>query len=153
MPTTTSAADLDHAATDDHRRQKPTRATTATTSGRRPTAGRGRGLGQRRQRPVQHRWGTGALAPVRRALRLRPRNRATPWHVSVSGPVWMQLLMRYETSGRCGVGWYTAGMMIDRAFASVDQRMTVRFRVVSAGAMATTSSPCASRPLPLAAER
>jgi hypothetical protein len=62
-----------------------------------------------------------------------PRNCATPSHVSVSGGS-MHMLMRYEASGRCGAGWYTAGMMLDRAFASVDQRVTVRFRVVSGGA-------------------
>ncbi len=61
-----------------------------------------------------------------------PRNCATPSHVSVSGGS-MHLLMRHEASGRCGPGWYTAGMMLDRAFASVDQRVTVRFRVVSRG--------------------
>jgi hypothetical protein len=61
-----------------------------------------------------------------------PQNCATPSHVSVSGGS-MHLLMRHETSGRCGAGWYTAGMMLHRAFASVDQRVTVRFRVVSGG--------------------
>jgi hypothetical protein len=61
-----------------------------------------------------------------------PHNCATPSHASVSGGS-MHLLMRHETSGRCGAGWYTAGMMLDRAFASVDQRVTVRFRVVSGG--------------------
>jgi hypothetical protein len=61
-----------------------------------------------------------------------PRNCATPSHVSVSGGS-MHLLMRYEESGRCGAGWYSAGMMLDKAFASVDQRVTVRFRVVSDG--------------------
>jgi hypothetical protein len=52
--------------------------------------------------------------------------------VSVSGGS-MHLLMRHEAGGRCGTGWYTAGMMLDKAFASVDQRVTVRFRVVSEG--------------------
>jgi hypothetical protein len=61
-----------------------------------------------------------------------PRNCAAPSHASVSGGS-MHLLMRYETSGGCGAGWYTAGMMLDKAFASVDQRVTVRFRVVSDG--------------------
>jgi hypothetical protein len=45
----------------------------------------------------------------------------------------MHLVMRHEASGRCGAGWYTAGMMLHRAFASVDQRVTVRFRVVDGG--------------------
>jgi hypothetical protein len=61
-----------------------------------------------------------------------PHNCAVPSHVSVSGGS-MHLLMRYEASGRCGAGWYTAGMMLDRAFAGVDQRVTVRFRVVGGG--------------------
>jgi hypothetical protein len=61
-----------------------------------------------------------------------PHNCATPSHASVSGGS-MHLLMQHETSGRCGAGWYTAGMMLDRGFASVDQRVTVRFRVVSGG--------------------
>jgi hypothetical protein len=61
-----------------------------------------------------------------------PHNCAVPSHVSVSGGS-MHMLMRYEASGRCGAGWYTAGMMLDKAFASVDQRVTVRFRVVSGG--------------------
>jgi hypothetical protein len=61
-----------------------------------------------------------------------PHNCATPSHVSVSSGS-MHLLMRHEAGGRCGAGWYTAGMMLDRAFASVDQRVTVRFRVVSGG--------------------
>jgi hypothetical protein len=61
-----------------------------------------------------------------------PHNCAVPSHVSVSGGS-MHLLMRHETSGRCGAGWYTAGMMLDRAFAGVDQRVTVRFRVVGGG--------------------
>jgi len=61
-----------------------------------------------------------------------PHNCAAPSHVSVSGGS-MHLLMRHEASGRCGAGWYTAGMMLDRAFAGVDQRVTVRFRVVGGG--------------------
>lgn len=44
----------------------------------------------------------------------------------------MHLLMAYEASGRCGAGWYTAGMYV-RGAASVDQRVTVRFRVVTDG--------------------
>ena len=61
-----------------------------------------------------------------------PHNCAAPSHVSVSGGS-MHMLMRHEASGRCGAGWYTAGMMLDRAFAGVDQRVTVRFRVVGGG--------------------
>jgi hypothetical protein len=59
-------------------------------------------------------------------------NCAAPAHVSVSGGS-MHLLMRYEHSGSCGVGWYTGGMMLSKAYATVDQRVTVRFRVVDGG--------------------
>jgi hypothetical protein len=61
-----------------------------------------------------------------------PRNCAAPAHVSVSQGS-MHMLMRYQASGRCGAGWYTAGMMVDKAFGSIDQRVTVRFRVVRDG--------------------
>jgi hypothetical protein len=61
-------------------------------------------------------------------------NCATPSHVSVSGGS-MHMLMRYENSGKCGAGWYTAGMRA-KLGSSVDQRTTVRFRVVSNGVVA-----------------
>jgi hypothetical protein len=61
-----------------------------------------------------------------------PRNCAAPSHVSVSGGS-LHLLMRYEPLGQCGAGWYTAGMMVSKAFGSIDQRVTVRFRVVDGG--------------------
>jgi hypothetical protein len=60
-------------------------------------------------------------------------NCAAPSHVSVSGGS-MHMLMRYENSGACGAGWYTAGMMISKAYGTIDQRVTVRFRVVDGGA-------------------
>jgi hypothetical protein len=109
-----------------------TRATTATTSGRRPSAPAAAGW----VNVVNDQFDSGGMpahwhrydTPYGSA----PHNCPTPSHVSVSGGS-MHLLMRHETSGRCGAGWYTAGMMLDRAFASVDQRVTVRFRVVSGG--------------------
>ncbi len=61
-----------------------------------------------------------------------PHNCAIPSHASVSGGS-LHLLMSHESSGICGAGWYTAGMMIGGAYGSVDQRVTVRFRVVSNG--------------------
>jgi hypothetical protein len=63
-------------------------------------------------------------------------NCATPSHTYVSGG-YLRLLMRYESSGWCGAGWYTGGMSLDGVapYASVDQRITVRFRVVSSGAV------------------
>ena len=64
-----------------------------------------------------------------------PQNCATPSHVSVSGG-YMHMVMKYETSGNCGAGWYTAGMQIQQAYGGVDQRVTVRFRVVRNGVSA-----------------
>jgi hypothetical protein len=59
-------------------------------------------------------------------------NCASPAHVSVSGGS-MHMLMRYEHSGTCGAGWYTSGMMLSKTYATIDQRVTVRFRVVDGG--------------------
>jgi hypothetical protein len=43
---------------------------------------------------------------------------------------YLNMLMSYETSGACGAGWYTAGMMdSSTAGKSVDARITVRWRV------------------------
>lgn len=110
-----------------------TRATTTTTSGRRqsaPAAATGW------VNVVNDQFSSGGVpAHWRRydgPYGSGPRNCATPSHGSVSGGS-MHLLMRHKASGRCGAGWYTAGMMLDRSFASVDQRVTVRFRVVSDG--------------------
>jgi hypothetical protein len=66
-------------------------------------------------------------------------NCATPAHVSVSGGS-MHMLMRHETSGKCGAGWYTAGMRA-KFGSSVDQRITIRFRVVSDGVIAHRNIP------------
>jgi hypothetical protein len=109
-----------------------TRATTTTTSGRRPSAPAAAGW----VNVVDDQFSSGGVpAHWRRydgPYGSAPHNCATPPHVTVSGGS-MHLLMRHESSGRCGAGWYTAGMMLDRAFTSVDQRVTVRFRVVSGG--------------------
>jgi hypothetical protein len=61
-----------------------------------------------------------------------PHNCAIPSHATV-GSGSLHMLLSYETSGICGAGWYTAGMMIGPAYGSVDQRVTVRFRIVSQG--------------------
>jgi hypothetical protein len=61
-----------------------------------------------------------------------PRNCARPDHVTVSGG-FLRLKMAYRTSGNCGAGWYTAGMMVDDFAGGVDQRVTLRFRVVQKG--------------------
>jgi hypothetical protein len=62
-----------------------------------------------------------------------PGNCAAPSHATVGGGV-MHLVMKYEPGGECGAGWYTAGMQIAEAYDGIDQRVTVRFRVVRAGA-------------------
>jgi hypothetical protein len=56
-------------------------------------------------------------------------NCARPSHNYVQGGS-MTLLMAYETSGKCGADWYTGGLQLASEYASVDQRITVRFRVV-----------------------
>ncbi len=61
-----------------------------------------------------------------------PRNCATPAHVTVSGGS-MRMLMSYESSGKCGAGWYTGGMMVADQYGGNDQRLTVRFRIVNGG--------------------
>ena len=60
-------------------------------------------------------------------------NCAIPSHAVVSGG-YLHLLMSYESSASlpCGPGWYTAGLGL-RGYSSVDQRVTVRFRVVDDG--------------------
>jgi hypothetical protein len=115
---------------------KPVRATTSTTSGPRPNS---EGASAGWINVVNDQFNSGGI-PAHWDLYdgpygSGPRSCATPRHVSVSGGA-MHMLMRYEASGRCGAGWYTGGMMIDKAFGSVDQRVTVRFRVVRAGATA-----------------
>jgi hypothetical protein len=58
-------------------------------------------------------------------------NCAVPSHATVSGGS-LHLLMAYEASGKCGAGWYTAGLKLT-GFSNVDQRVTVRFRIVDNG--------------------
>jgi hypothetical protein len=43
----------------------------------------------------------------------------------------MKLLMAYEASGACGAGWYTGGLSLAGEYASVNERITLRFRVVN----------------------
>ena len=64
-----------------------------------------------------------------------PGNCAVPSNVTVSGGS-MHLLMNYKTSGNCGAGWYTGGMQVAKAYGEIDQRVTVRFRVVRNGVAA-----------------
>jgi len=62
-----------------------------------------------------------------------PHNCASPDHVYVYGGA-MHMLMHYQESGRCGPGWYTAGMMLAPEYGTIDQRITLRWRVVRQGA-------------------
>jgi len=57
-----------------------------------------------------------------------PHNCAIPAHATVNGGI-LHMLMSYQASGTCGAGWYTAGLALI-GFSSIDQRVTVRFRVV-----------------------
>ena len=64
------------------------------------------------------------------------QNCAAPSHVRVSGGV-LHLVLSYEPDGAgsadCGPGWYSGGMSLS-GHSSVDQQVTVRFRVVRHGA-------------------
>lgn len=64
------------------------------------------------------------------------RNCAAPSHVKVSGGI-LHLILSYEPDGTgsadCGPGWYSGGISLS-GHSSVDQRVTVRFRVVRNGA-------------------
>ncbi len=60
-----------------------------------------------------------------------PQNCAIPSHAVVSGG-YLHLLMSYEASGRCGAGWYTGGLALS-GYSSIDQRVTVRFRIINDG--------------------
>lgn len=59
-----------------------------------------------------------------------PENCARPDHAFVAKGA-MRMVLRYRRAGRCGPGWYSAGMMLAAKHESVDQRIRVRFRVRS----------------------
>lgn len=61
-----------------------------------------------------------------------PENCARPDHGFVRNGK-MRMVLRHRAGGDCGRGWYSAGMMLAKRFKSVDQKITVRFRVVSKG--------------------
>jgi hypothetical protein len=69
-----------------------------------------------------------------------PHNCASPEHASVSDGV-LHMRMSYEPGGTCGPGWYTAGMMIDKSLGAVNQRIDVRWRVVSDGVRSHRNIP------------
>lgn len=59
------------------------------------------------------------------------QNCTAPSHVLVAGGM-LHLILSYEASGAgsagCGPGWYSGGLALD-GFSSIDQQVTVRFRV------------------------
>jgi uncharacterized protein YneR len=62
-----------------------------------------------------------------------PRNCANPDHATVSGGA-LHLLMAWDTNWCApGGGWESAGMQIAAAYGGVDQRVTVRWRIVQDG--------------------
>ena len=61
-----------------------------------------------------------------------PENCARPDHASVQGGS-LRMVLRYRGAGDCGAGWYSAGLRLADRFDSVDQKISVRFRVVSYG--------------------
>lgn len=61
-----------------------------------------------------------------------PQNCARPDHSFVSDGR-LRMVLRYRTSGDCGPGWYSAGLRLVKRFDSVDQRISVRFRVLQFG--------------------
>jgi hypothetical protein len=61
-----------------------------------------------------------------------PQNCARPSHAFVKDGK-LRMVMRHRESGDCGAGWYSAGMKLAERFESVDQKISVRFRVRSVG--------------------
>ena len=59
-------------------------------------------------------------------------NCARPDHAYVRNGT-MRMVLKYRSSGHCGPGWYSAGMMLGKRFGSVDQKISVRFRIASSG--------------------
>lgn len=61
-------------------------------------------------------------------------NCAAPSQDFVSGG-YLHLLMSYLSTGKCGAAWYTGGMRLD-GFSTIDQRVTLRYRIVDSGVSA-----------------
>lgn len=59
-----------------------------------------------------------------------PHNCAAPSQDSAPGDGYLHLTMAYKTSGNCGAGWYTGGMMIADNYKFAQQAVTVRWRIV-----------------------
>jgi hypothetical protein len=62
-------------------------------------------------------------------------NCASPRQDFVRGG-YLHLLMSYRTTGSCGAGWYTGGMMLGSRYEGIDQRITLRWRIVYHGVRA-----------------
>lgn len=62
----------------------------------------------------------------------RNDNCAAPSQVSVSGGS-LHLRLSWRSTGKCGADWYSGGMGLDNSLSAHNQRITVRFRIVSAG--------------------
>lgn len=59
-----------------------------------------------------------------------PNNCAAPSQDSAPGDGYLYLTMAYKTSGACGAGWYTGGMMINDAYNLRQQAITIRWRII-----------------------
>lgn len=66
------------------------------------------------------------------------KNCAVPSHVTVNNGA-LQLKMSYESTGKCGAGWYTGGMQVTHSLGAVDQRITLRWRVTGTNLAAVRS--------------
>jgi len=62
------------------------------------------------------------------------RNCALPAHNTVSnGSLHLQLKYESNSALKCGAAWYSGGLTLDQALSAPNQRVTVRFRIVSTG--------------------
>lgn len=61
-------------------------------------------------------------------------NCAAASHNTVSGG-FLHMRLSYEPAGFCGPGWYSGGLTLDESLSAPNQRVTIRFRIVSVGAI------------------
>jgi hypothetical protein len=57
-------------------------------------------------------------------------NCAAPSQVTVSGG-YLHLKLSWKPTGKCGADWYSGGMGLDNSLSAHNQRITVRFRILS----------------------
>jgi PKD repeat protein len=55
---------------------------------------------------------------------------AAPSQVQAPGDGYLHLMMQYLSEGPCGHSWYLGGIQVTKAYAGVDQAITVRWRIV-----------------------